>query len=186
MLTGSEIHPVTGKQEGSKNNILHEISRYGNICPALALLIRQIPLLGKRLVVCQLNPMKLIRFYLVVLIYILLAPSLSAQTFSSDEYFQMARKEAFSNHNYPGAIRLSNVKLQKSQAYIDIIVYLVRVECGNNPPESCIFILKRTLEKEHGNEDGSIAMSDIRQKVEYFTIAIRKIATGQEKCPASK
>ena len=101
------------------------------------------------------------KYCLVLLLIILIMARLSAQTLSSDEYFQMARKAAFDSSDYPSAISLSKLALLQSPGYTDIQIFLGRVYYWNNQTDSSLQILKAAVEAKPGYEETYIALTDI-------------------------
>ncbi len=99
------------------------------------------------------------KYCLVILLKLLLFANLSAQTLTSDENFQMARKEAFDHKNYDAAIRLCKQALQQTPDYPDIQVFLGRVYYWNKQPDSSLQMLKGALETNPAHEDASIAIT---------------------------
>ena len=137
----------------------------------------------------QFNYMKVFiakRCYLVLVFNLLLFTKLSAQTISSDEYFQMARKAAFENHNYPAAIQLSKQALQQSPGYTDIQIFLGRVYYWNGQADSSMIMLKAALENKPAYEDASVAIADIEYFSEHYASALHYSERGLVYNPSSK
>ncbi|MCW3090956.1 MAG: yaiO [Ferruginibacter sp.] len=126
------------------------------------------------------------RFCLVLAVNFLLLFNLTAQSISSDEYFQMARKAAFDNKNYPEAIRLSQLALQQSPGYTDIRIFLGRVYYWNDQPDSSLLTLKAALQNKPDYEDAAIAISDIEYFSDHYASALNYIEHGLGFHPASK
>lgn len=100
-----------------------------------------------------------------LLFVLLFNTTIIAQTLSSDEYFQEARKTAFDHKDYPAAIKLCNLALQKSPDYTDIEVFLGRLYYWNDQADSARYILETAQQKNPDHEEASIALTDI----EYFS-----------------
>lgn len=76
---------------------------------------------------------------------------------SSDELFQNARKLAFEDKNYPGAIAITKQALLISPDYADIRIFLGRLYTWSDKPDSARFEFKEVLAKNPGHEDASLA-----------------------------
>ncbi|MBC7887000.1 MAG: YaiO family outer membrane beta-barrel protein [Ferruginibacter sp.] len=126
------------------------------------------------------------KHYLVLLYNLLWLTMLSAQTISSDEYFQMARKAAFDNKNYTVAIQLSKQALLQSPDYVDIQIFLGRVYYWNGQPDSSLLMLKAALQNKPSYEDASIAITDIEYFSENYTSALHYAGLGLVHHPSSK
>jgi YaiO family outer membrane protein len=116
---------------------------------------------------------------------LMLLTNLLAQTTSSDEYFQLARKAAFENDNYPVAISLSKQALQQSPGYTDIQVFLGRVYYWSGYSDSSISVLKAALEAKPGYEETAIAIADIEYYNAHYTIALYYAEQGLSYNPSS-
>ncbi|MEP7109075.1 MAG: YaiO family outer membrane beta-barrel protein [Ferruginibacter sp.] len=126
------------------------------------------------------------RYYLLLVFNLLLLAKLPAQTISSDEYFQMARKAAFENDNYPAAIRLSRQALQQSPGYTDIQLFLGRVYYWSGYSDSSMSILKAALESKPAYEDASVAVADVEYFSEHYSSALYYVERGLVHNPSSK
>lgn len=76
---------------------------------------------------------------------------------SSDELFQRARQQAFTNKNYPQAIRLSKLALTKSPDYHDISIFLGRLYTWNDKIDSARMIFNDLDQKNIPDEDFYLA-----------------------------
>ena len=76
---------------------------------------------------------------------------------SSDELFQNARKLAFDDKNYIGAIALTKKALIISPDYADIRIFLGRIYTYSDKPDSARVAFKEVLAKNPGHEDASLA-----------------------------
>ncbi len=121
-----------------------------------------------------------------MMVNLLLFTNLSAQTISSDEYFQMARKAAFEKDDYPEAIRLSKKALLQSPGYTDIQIFLGRVYYWNDQPDSSLLLLKAAVENKPGYEDASVAIADIEYFSEHYASALYYSERGLIYNPSSK
>lgn len=111
--------------------------------------------------------------YLFFLLLLFLAnTTVTAQTLSSDEYFQQARKTAFDFKDYPAAIKLCNLALQKSPDYTDIEVFLGRLYFWKNQTDSARYILAAAQLKNPGHEEAAIALADIEYFSDNYAIAL--------------
>ena len=105
------------------------------------------------------------KYSVFLLLVFLINTAITAQTLSSDEYFQEARKTAFDQKDYPAAIKLCNLALQKSPDYTDIEVFLGRLYYWNDKADSARYILAAAQQKNPDHEEAAIALTD----VEYFS-----------------
>ncbi|MEO6719506.1 MAG: YaiO family outer membrane beta-barrel protein [Ferruginibacter sp.] len=125
------------------------------------------------------------KYCFLILLNVLMLASASAQTISSDEYFQMARRAAFDSSDYPAAIRLSKLALQQSPGYTDIQIFLGRVYYWSNQPDSSLQILKAALEGKPRYEEASIAITDIEYYNEHYEQALYYCENGLRHNPFS-
>lgn len=125
------------------------------------------------------------KYCLVIFLTLLILAEVSAQTISSDEYFQMARKAAFDKDDYPAAIQLSLQALKQSPGYIDIQVFLGRVYYWNKQPENSLHILRTALENKPAYEETYIAISDIEYYTEHYAKALYYAENGIKYNPSS-
>ncbi|MFM6954134.1 MAG: YaiO family outer membrane beta-barrel protein [Sphingobacteriaceae bacterium] len=100
---------------------------------------------------------------LVSLLVILLAPkSLVAQaTFTSDELFNAARKEAFETKNYKKATVLAQQALVLSPNYTDIQVFLGRLYTWSGKTDSARIVFKKILAENPLHEETLQANFDL-------------------------
>lgn len=124
--------------------------------------------------------------YLVWVFTVLAITNCSAQTISPDEYFQMARKAAFEDKNYPAAIRLSKQALAQSPGYTDIQIFLGRVYYWNGNSDSSLMTLKAALENKPAYEDAAVALADIEYYNQHYASALYFTESGLSYNPASK
>ncbi len=126
------------------------------------------------------------RYYLVLALNLLMLANLSAQTISSDEYFQMARKAAFDNKDYPAAIRMCRQALRQSPGYTDIQIFLGRVYYWSGQADSSLLMLTAALQNKPAYEDASVAIADIEYYSDHYEIALNYVERGLAYNPASK
>ncbi|WP_430973643.1 YaiO family outer membrane beta-barrel protein [Sunxiuqinia rutila] len=84
-----------------------------------------------------------------------------AQDYTSDELFQMARKAAFDDDDYPKAISLSKQALEMSPDYSDIRIFLGRIYTWTDRVEEAREAFQYVLERYPGHEDASMAITDL-------------------------
>jgi YaiO family outer membrane protein len=125
------------------------------------------------------------RYCLVLLLTTLVMARPSAQTLSSDEYFQMARRAAFDSSNYPSAIHLSKLALLQSPGYTDIQIFLGRIYYWNNQTDSSLQILKAAIEAKPAYEETYIALTDIEYYNEHYSSALYYCQNGLMYNPSS-
>ncbi|MFA6945596.1 MAG: YaiO family outer membrane beta-barrel protein [Pedobacter sp.] len=102
------------------------------------------------------------RSLLFSIFILLFAGSASAQVSpDSDELFQKARKFAFDDKNYTGAISLTKQALKQSPDYADIRIFLGRLYTWVNKPDSARAEFEKVLEKNKGYEDLYLAYSSL-------------------------
>lgn len=100
--------------------------------------------------------------YLILYMSLLLGLFTQAQeNASSDGLFQEARNEAFNKKNYPKAIALSKMALQKSPDYTDIQIFLGRLYTWSNKNDSARQVLHQVLNQHPDNEDASLASASL-------------------------
>jgi len=126
------------------------------------------------------------KYFFFLLTALLVYNRLPAQTISSDEYFQMARKAAFENDNYPAAISLSKRALEQSPGYTDIELFLGRVYYWSGHTDSSMLVLKTALENKPAYEDAAVAITDVEYFSEHYTSALNYAGRGLVYNPASK
>jgi YaiO family outer membrane protein len=80
---------------------------------------------------------------------------------SSDDLFQQARKLAFDNKNYPGAIVLAKHALAQSPDYTDIRIFLGRLYTWYDKPDSARIQFVEVLTKHPESEDGALAYGSL-------------------------
>jgi YaiO family outer membrane protein len=80
---------------------------------------------------------------------------------SSDELFKEARNTAFQQKNYPKAIALSKLALQKSPDYADIQIFLGRLYTWSDKTDSARKVFDKLLIKQPELEDASLASGSL-------------------------
>ncbi|MEO2128176.1 MAG: YaiO family outer membrane beta-barrel protein [Christiangramia sp.] len=108
------------------------------------------------------------------------------QEMTSDELFQKARTEAFDNDNYPEAIRLSRLALEKSPDYTDIRIFLGRLYTWSDQPELARQEFEEVLAKNPGHEDGSFAYGSLEYWNDQSDKALQIVNNGLEVHPKSQ
>lgn len=84
---------------------------------------------------------------------------LNAQT--TDELFATARKTAFDEKNYPGAIQLAKTALIKSPDYTEIRVFLGRLYTWSKKPDSARIEFTNVIAKQPSYDDAYVAFGNL-------------------------
>ncbi len=100
-------------------------------------------------------------FFLSLGLFFLVASAAWAQSLSSDEYFQKARRTAFDQKNYSEAIKMCRLALKQSPNYLDIRIFLGRLYYWNDQTDSSIQVLEAAFQKKPDYEDAVQALADI-------------------------
>lgn len=128
--------------------------------------------------------------YKYLLAFIILVVGLKstglAQEKSSDELFIDARKAAFDKKNYPKAIELSKLALEKSPDYADIQVFLGRLYTWSDKTDSARAIFKNVLAKKPDFEDASFAYGSLEYWNNNSPEALEAVNKGLNYNPESK
>ena len=98
---------------------------------------------------------------IVIAVSIVSLGTVAQDSTSSDGLFQMARKAAFDEKNYPKAIELSKRALTISPQYSDIRIFLGRVYTWSNQYDSAKAAFEYVLNYAPDNEDASAAYTDL-------------------------
>ncbi len=89
----------------------------------------------------------MLRIVLYTLLLTIATQSFAQSNLSSDELFQMARKAAFDDDNYPAARTLCKQALQKSPNYTDISVFLGRLYLYDDMYDSAHIVLESLYQR---------------------------------------
>jgi YaiO family outer membrane protein len=122
---------------------------------------------------------------LLILLFLCVTVTFAQSGASSDDLFQQARKVAFDDKNYAGAIALSKQALSKSPDYTDIRVFLGRLYIWSNHPDSARTQLDEVLTKHPDNEDGAIAYASLEYWNNNSAKALPLVTQGLRWHPAS-
>jgi YaiO family outer membrane protein len=106
--------------------------------------------------------------------------------FTSDRLFEMARKAAFDEKNYPLAIHLNQSALVKSPGYSDIRVFLGRIYTWSDKVDSARQSFDYVLENNPENTDAYVAYSDLEYWNDRTEIALQYAERGLKYNPKSK
>ncbi len=121
------------------------------------------------------------------ILIIFLNLSLSAQdSTSSDGLFQLARKAAFDEKNYPKAIELSKRALDISPKYSDIRIFLGRVYTWSNMYDSAKTAYEYVLSYDVNYEDAYAAYTDLEYWNDHNESALKLVNTGLTHHPKSE
>ncbi|HLF45283.1 MAG TPA: tetratricopeptide repeat protein [Chitinophagaceae bacterium] len=106
--------------------------------------------------------MKKLIFSVGFLVGMILCKYLPAQdSLSPDELFAKARSAAFDQKNYPLAIELSRLALNKSPGYADIRIFSGRVFTWSGQTDSARSAFEEVLRQQPDNEDAAAAYADL-------------------------
>ena len=108
------------------------------------------------------------------------------QKLSSDELFQIARKTAFDQKNYPAAINLCKEALMSSPGYTDVQVFLGRLYFWSDHTDSARILLDGALQNNPAHEDAAIAAASISFFSDQFDESLHYCAIGLQHHPHSK
>ncbi len=123
--------------------------------------------------------------FLLILLFFPFGVLFAQGTLSSDDLFQQARKMAFDNKNYPGAIALCKEALSKSPDYTDIRVFLGRLYTWSKYTDSARTQLIEVLTRHPDNEDGAIAYASLEYWNNNSAKALQFVQQGLKYHPAS-
>lgn len=127
--------------------------------------------------------------YSKIVLSFLLIISLSSfaqDTTSSDGLFQLARKAAFDEKNYPKAIELSRRALDISPKYSDIRIFLGRVYTWSNMYDSAKAAYEYVLSYDPAYEDAYAAYTDLEYWNDHNEAALKLVNTGLTHHPNSE
>lgn len=122
-------------------------------------------------------------FLLTFLLFFVLQIA-KAQT--ADELFVSARKKAFEDKNYPGAIALAKTALTQSPDYADIRVFLGRLYTWSKKPDSARIEFNTIIAKQPSYEDAYIALGNLEFWNNDTKKAIQVVNSGLTNIPNSE
>lgn len=111
---------------------------------------------------------------------------LAQERLSSDDLFQMARKEAFDHKNYPQAIAICRQALVQSPDYKDIRVFLGRIYTWSGKTDSARAEFLHVLRLQPDNADALSAFTDLEYWNDQFENALHYCNTALQYHPGSK
>jgi len=120
------------------------------------------------------------------LITFLSISSFAQDSTSSDGLFQLARKAAFDEKDYPKAIELSKRALQISPKYSDIRIFLGRVYTWSNMYDSAKKAYEYVLGYDAAYEDAYAAYTDLEYWNDHNEAALKLVNTGLTHHPKSE
>ena len=120
-----------------------------------------------------------------IVLFLLIAGFLSAQQYSSDDLFQMARNAAFNDKDYNKAISLSQQALEITPDYTDISIFLARLYTWDDQPEKAREIFKELKEKGTENADFFLAYGSLEYWNDNNEKALEIVNEGVSKNPLS-
>lgn len=102
----------------------------------------------------------------------------SISKLGSDDLFQLARKAAFDNKNYPLALVYCNKALEKSPAYNDIRVFKGRLYNWTGRPDSASAAFEMVLAREPDNLEAYLAYIDLERWNDHYNRALALADSG--------
>lgn len=113
--------------------------------------------------------------------------SLTAQEeLTTDELFIKARAAAFDEDDYPKAIELTKLALEKSPNYADVRIFLGRLYTWTDRNAEAREAFERVLSENPGYEDGSLAYANLEYWNDNSQKALVILNKGIEKNPGSE
>lgn len=100
------------------------------------------------------------------------ASSAPTETLTSDDLFQLARKEVYDRNNYPKGISYLKKALLLSPDYADLRVFLGRIYTWSNKIDSARREFNRVLSHDPTNTDAVSAMFDLEYWNENYGFAL--------------
>jgi len=126
------------------------------------------------------------RVLLAFLFTLTISVAFSQDSTSSDGLFQLARKAAFEEKNYPRAIDLSRRALAIAPGYADIRVFLGRVYTWSNMNDSARAAFQYVLSATPENEDAAAAFTDLEYWNNRYDVALKIVNNGLQYNPKSE
>ena len=124
---------------------------------------------------------------LFILFSFLTLHQVSAQEeLTTDELFIKARTAAFDEDDYPKAIELTKLALEKSPNYADVRIFLGRLYTWTDKNAEARKAFERVLNENPGHEDGSLAYASLEYWNDNSKKALEILNKGIEKHPRSE
>ncbi|MGF7230624.1 YaiO family outer membrane beta-barrel protein [Arachidicoccus sp.] len=123
---------------------------------------------------------------LCIFLFSFLSKVQAQDNLSSDELFQMARKSAFDQKDYPKAIRLSKEALAKAPDYSDIRTFLGRIYTWTDHNDSARAEFSYVLKQHPDNEDAASAFTDLEYWNNNYLKALQYCNQGLQYHPESE
>ena len=101
----------------------------------------------------------------------------------SDALFIAAKKEAFEHKNYPEAIRLTKIALEKTPNYTDLKVFLGRLYTWSDQPKKARETFREVLSQSPSYEDAVVAYANLEYWTNNHTEALRIVNDGLKENP---
>ena len=131
--------------------------------------------------------MSVFKIIVLVLLVLYCSDRLQAQSAnSSDELFLQARTAAFDKKDYPRAIGLATMALEKSPDYVDIRLFLGRLYTWTDKYDLAKESFLNELEKNPAYEDATIAITDLEYWNNHYDSALAFCNRGLEHNPDSE
>ena len=122
--------------------------------------------------------------HLFILCFIFSSPVFAQEELTTDELFQKARTAAFDEDNYPKAIELTQLALEKSPTYADVRIFLGRLYTWTDKTVQAREAFERVLKDNPGYEDAALAYASLEywndNSEKALTILNEGIATNPE------
>ncbi|MBO9660146.1 MAG: YaiO family outer membrane beta-barrel protein, partial [Chitinophagaceae bacterium] len=113
--------------------------------------------------------------------------AVAAQTeMGADELLIEARKTAFDQKNYPGAIRLCQQALRGSPDYTDIRVFLGRLYFWNDQTDSSRITLDQAVKANPQHEDAAVAAASVAFFTDQYNDCLSYCDGGLQHHPKSR
>jgi YaiO family outer membrane protein len=113
-------------------------------------------------------------------------PVFCQDNLTTDDLFVKARKTAFEDDNYPEAIALTKMALDKSPDYLELGVFLGRLYTFTDSIAKARTVFREVLQKEQGHEDASLAYGNLEYWNDDSATALEIVDNGIAKHPKSE
>ncbi|GAA4325076.1 hypothetical protein GCM10023115_41040 [Pontixanthobacter gangjinensis] len=106
---------------------------------------------------------------------------MAQEELTTDELFTAARTAAFDEDDYPKAIKLTKLALEKSPAYADVRIFLGRLYTWSDKNAEARKAFQQVLEENPGHEDASLAYASLEYWNDNSKKALEIVNNGLEK-----
>ena len=111
--------------------------------------------------------------------------NLLAQDLDSDQLFELARKTAFDQKDYPKAVQLSKEALARSPEYTDIQVFLGRLYTWMDKVDSARLVFQQLEQKQVQDADFHLAYASLEYWEDQEAKALALVNRGLDYSPKS-